>query len=262
MKILPVIVLYNALLGEQKSYLSLLRDCRWREFVVYDNSPESFVQKISDERAVYVRDSSNGGLAKAYNKAAEIAREKGYEWLLLLDQDTTFPDGATDEYVRLADEVSAQTIIAPGLVSSDGKRISPCRRGFFGKSVAGNLKSGIYPLGEAMPVNSGTCLRIGEIERCGGYDARLHLDFVDFDFIGRFAKIFASAKLQLMDSVAIQDFANDTADAEKMLIRFKSFLNDSRTHPESLTVVLRHTLSLTLRTKKLCFILEFFKIYF
>ena len=262
MKILPVIVLYNALLGEQKSYLSLLRDCRWREFVVYDNSPESFVQKISDERAVYVRDSSNGGLAKAYNKAAEIAREKGYEWLLLLDQDTTFPDGATDEYLRLADEVSAQTIIAPGLVSSDGKRISPCRRGFFGKSVAGNLKSGIYPLGEAMPVNSGTCLRISEIYRCGGYDARLHLDFVDFDFIGRFAKTFASAKLQLMDSVAIQDFANDTADAEKMLIRFKSFLSDARTYPESLTVVLRHTLSLTLRTKKLCFIIEFFKIYF
>jgi len=261
-KILPVIVLYNALLGEQTSYLSLLRDCRWREFVVYDNSPESFVQKISDERAVYVRDSSNGGLSKAYNKAAEIAREKGYEWLLLLDQDTTFPDGATDEYLRLADAASAQTVIAPRLVSSDGKHLSPCRRGFFGKSVAGNLKSGIYPLGEAMPVNSGTCLRIGEIERCGGYDARLHLDFVDFDFIGRFAKIFASAKLQLMDSVAIQDFANDTADAEKMLIRFKSFLNDSRTHPESLTVVLRHTLSLTLRTKKLCFILEFFKIYF
>ena len=209
-----------------------------------------------------MRDSSNGGLSKAYNKAAEIAREKGYEWLLLLDQDTTFPDGATDEYLRLADAASAQTVIAPRLVSSDGKHLSPCRRGFFGKSVAGNLKSGIYPLGEAMPVNSGTCLRIGEIERCGGYDARLHLDFVDFDFIGRFAKIFASAKLQLMDSVAIQDFANDTADAEKMLIRFKSFLNDSRTHPESLTVVLRHTLSLTLRTKKLCFILEFFKIYF
>ncbi|MBQ5477529.1 MAG: glycosyltransferase [Bacteroidaceae bacterium] len=262
MKILPVIVLYNALLGEQKSYLSLLRDCRWREFVVYDNSPESFVQKISDERAVYVRDSSNGGLSKAYNKAAEIAREKGYEWLLLLDQDTTFPDGATDEYLRLADEVSAQTIIAPGLVSSDGKHLSPCRRGFFGKSVAGNLKSGFYPLGKAMPVNSGTCLRISEIYRCGGYDARLHLDFVDFDFIGRFAKTFASAKLQLMDSVAIQDFANDTADAEKMLIRYKSFLNDARRNPESLTVVLRHTLSLTLRTKKLCFIIEFFKIYF
>ena len=262
MKILPVIVLYNALLGEQKSYLSLLRDSRWREFVVYDNSPESFVQKISDERAVYVRDSSNGGLSKAYNKAAEIARKKGYEWLLLLDQDTTFPDFVTDEYFRLADEASVQTIIAPRLVSSAGKRISPCRRGFFGKSVAENLKSGIYPLGKAMPVNSGTCLRISEIERCCGYDERLHLDFVDFDFVGRFVKTFASSKLQLMDSVAVQDFANDTDDADKMLIRFKLFSNDARIHPESFMVALRHTVSLTLRTKKMCFILEFFKIYF
>ena len=76
-------MLYNALLGEQKSYLSLLRDCRWREFVVYDNSPESFVQKISDERAVYVRDSSNGGLSKAYNKAAEMEPSKGEPYRLI-----------------------------------------------------------------------------------------------------------------------------------------------------------------------------------
>ena len=89
MKILCVIVLYKCKLENSKSYQSLLQNNEETIFV-YDNSPIS--QEVHGENIVYIHDSQNGGLSVAYNKAAQYARCNRFDWLLLLDQDTTFQD--------------------------------------------------------------------------------------------------------------------------------------------------------------------------
>ena len=101
MKILCVIVLYKCKLENSKSYQSLLQNNEETIFV-YDNSPIS--QEVHGENIVYIHDSQNGGLSVAYNKAAQYARCNRFDWLLLLDQDTTFQKGAIEYYIKAINE--------------------------------------------------------------------------------------------------------------------------------------------------------------
>src|SRR6201986_4137953 len=93
--ILVVIVLYKCELEASQSFSSLLEIFREApalgerfSIVVYDNSPEPQTESLS-AAVHYVHDSSNGGLATAYNFALKRAEEEHCEWLLLLDQDTS-----------------------------------------------------------------------------------------------------------------------------------------------------------------------------
>jgi GT2 family glycosyltransferase len=60
--------------------------------LIYDNSP--VVQPFSsdgNERIELFHDASNGGTRAAYLYALEIAKKKGYQWILFLDHDTDLP---------------------------------------------------------------------------------------------------------------------------------------------------------------------------
>src|ERR1700722_11755188 len=94
-RILAIVVLYKQAPAESHALSSFFRILNERpqmaghfSLVVYDNSPHS--HEVADTFPVdYVHDPSNGGLAAAYNYALGRAEGAGYEWLLLLDQDTT-----------------------------------------------------------------------------------------------------------------------------------------------------------------------------
>ncbi|MBP7358773.1 MAG: glycosyltransferase [Prevotella sp.] len=258
-KILPVIVLYNSILEEQNTYKSLLKSECWDKYIVYDNSDTNIKNKIEDPRAIYIRDINNSGLSKAYNIAASYAKAMGYEWLLILDQDSYFP---TDSYMayRIAIENNKGiSLFAPRLIYKFNKPFSPSKL-CCGFPIVKRLDEGIYSLHKYVPVNSGMCFSIKEFDKCGGYDENLQLDFTDIRFIDKFKEYNDS--FYLLDCNVIQSFSNEVKDYCKLLSRYKQYLRDASNYPNKGTIrkislfvlVLKHTLSLTLKTKKNAFI--------
>lgn len=186
MKILCVIVLYKCKLENSKSYQSLLQNNEETIFV-YDNSPIS--QEVHGENIVYIHDSQNGGLSVAYNKAAQYARCNRFDWLLLLDQDTTFQKGAIEYYIKAINEFPDIKMFAPVHQISDGRYISPTHYVCKGSRPSRVMKCGLLNFKEASPINSGIMVNVTAFYEAGCYDEEVVLDFSDIRFMEKFRKL-------------------------------------------------------------------------
>lgn len=219
----PVIVVYCCKCTDARSYQTLVRPGGFREWMVYDNSPSSFQVDGNALPAgcVYVRDEANGGLSKAYNHAAAYAWERGYARLLLLDQDTAFAPDAVTAYAAADRSVP---LWAPLVQTEGGAAFSPGDvRGWRIKAVS--LSAGLYSLRDYYPVNSGMCVSLEAFRRAGGYNATVRLDFADYQFLQRLRKV--DARFLLLPATALQDFSGNEQDADKLLARFRLYLDSA-----------------------------------
>lgn len=259
LSILPVIVIYQCELSEAASYKSLLNDAYWREIAVYDNSPQSADTSTWDKRIIYHSDPLNGGLSKAYNWAAAVAREKGYSHLLLLDQDTVFPPQAVGVY---RDGLQEAGMFAPQVETMQGLNLSPVAiGGWYPRAFA--MKPGRYPLREFQPINSGMCVPLDLYHRCGGYNDKVWLDFSDYEFGRRLRKI--ADDFRLMDLTVKQNYSGEVVNVAQKLKRYKCYI-DCAHHCtfDNWRERLRHhyiVLIDTLWHVKHCKSLEFVKLY-
>lgn len=232
---------------------------------VWDNSPSS--QLISDNHKawvniVYHHCPENLGLSHAYNCAAKFAQEKGYEWIMLLDQDTTFSENVITKIYEAIKCNNNIFLFAPIIRLINGTSFSPTRykhkRGY---SI--DLHKGIYSLSKYSPVNSGMVINIKSFWESGGYNSKINLDFADFQFIERFRRIYKT--FYLIDTVAIQDFSNDENNIEKLKTRFNIYCECAKKcektnlidYLEYFYSVLRHTIGLIIKTHNF----SFFKIF-
>jgi len=216
--------------------------------MVYDNSPASFPVDKADlpHGAVYVRDTGNGGLSKAYNHAAAFARQRGYKRLLLLDQDTEFAPDAPAAYAA-ADRRAA--LWAPLLETVKGAPFSPGSvRGLRIKAVS--LHPGVHSLRDYFPVNSGMCVDLEAFEAAGGYDEAVRLDFADYQFLRRLRR--HTSTFVLLPTVARQDFSADEKDAAALLARFRLYLDSARhCHHDTLSERAAHAYAVSLHALSL-----------
>lgn len=221
MRILPVIVLYKCRLEDSKSFKSLLRKNHFESIFVYDNSPEA--QIIDLDNLLYIHDSGNSGLGVAYNVAAKYAREKRFDWLLLLDQDTTFPELSYEYYVKAISENPNIKLFAPIHKISDGRYISPTRYICKGSHPVKTLKQGVLKFSKAAPINSGMLINVEAFWNVGGYDECVILDFSDIRFVEKFKKKY-DVFFAIKEIVCLQDFSINVVDVRKLLTRFEIFL--------------------------------------
>ena len=264
-RILPIIVIYRSPLAESIAYQTMVCRNGIAEFVLYDNSPADYRENEGDlpEGTHYYHDVENGGLSKAYNYGAKIAGDLGYDWILLLDQDTEFPVGAYEAYLKALDH---QTMLVPNVVLANGQPFSPSRPKM-GGMVPLNLAEGEYSLQEYAAINSGCCVPLSLFIAAGGYKSDVRLDFSDYQFQRRLRKV--SSQLYVLPVTAQQDFSNDETDVQKLLNRFLLYLDGAR-HCEYDGIrdridvhlqVLKHTLALSARTRKMKFIVCYLKKY-
>lgn len=254
MKIFPVMVVYRADLADCNTYLSLLRPAGVGEALVVDNSPASRPDLGGlPEGYIYRRDVDNGGLSKAYNLGARIASERGYSHLLLLDQDTAFPPEAWEVYMA---HLENDCLMAPMMQTRSGLNFSPVGIGGWGHRPLPMLQPGRISLYEEAVVNSGSLIPVDLFLESGGYDERVTLDFSDYQFQQRLRRIRPEALI--LPFTAVQDFSNDVRDFRQIAPRFRRYLDCARRFtPDSGQrprlnhhyTVLRHTLSLLLRTR-------------
>ena len=188
-QILTVLVLHNMDLQDSVAYQSLTRSLRFHNIkaylFIYDNSPirqtipESDCWEIS-----YFQDAANPGVSRAYNLGSVFANRLQKKWLLLADQDTTFPDDIFEKYLHSMNLHPDCAVFAPILNDTKGV-VSPFKPGLTSgvrlkKSVAGRQS-----LSQIHAINSGLMVGLQMFESAGGYDERFKLDFSDIVFFSR-----------------------------------------------------------------------------
>ena len=272
---LPIVVLYGQKLEQSQTMQSLQQNLssgqQQMDIFVYDNSPVAQHPKEQFQwnnfRVFYCHDASNSGLSKAYNEGAKMAARLGKDWLLLLDQDTSFPENVLERYEQAMAAHPAAKLFAPILKLHNGAIFSPSvvrhKRGY----PPARLSPGIYSLYKYSPVNSGVLISLALFDKAGGYNERVKVDFCDFQFMERVRKV--SPNIVVIDATAGQDFSNDEPSIEKQQRRFKIYLADAQNcyKPKIADkagffyTVTRHAFGLTYKMRSFSFLKMYFRYF-
>ena len=200
--------------------------------MIYDNSPiKQFVDIESDLISIeYIHDPSNPGVSKAYNYAARRAKEKGYDFILLLDSDTRLDGGFTDAFATARKKFPDEKIFAPKVrCNRDGSLVSPLKlKNYRGSSLDDkNELSGVLPLATYSVINSGMFIKVDFLLKVGGYDERIRLDFSDHEFLWRVSKV--NNHIYLLNTYIDHDLSSKGKQSlSSSLYRFGCFLEGGR----------------------------------
>jgi hypothetical protein len=261
-KILVVIVLYKQAIKDSNAYNSLKKYLNDYAIFFYDNSPEYNEEnrqylKLEDK---YTHNPSNPGLSFAYNQAAQYALNKSYKWLLLLDQDTTLPDGILDTYQKIIIEYPEVVLFAPCVrIKNTDYFISPGKKNMKRISTNGKKTIGKLSLKKYTAINSGLLINVNAFIKCGGYNEKVFLDFSDFQFIDRLSKYYND--FFTIDFTLEQELSSNEDNIKKTIQRFKilcycarnCYMNSIIDIIEYLIVVYGRAINLFIRKKKIIF---------
>jgi len=232
-RILFVLVIYKQTYTDTIAYKALSRNfqnpdrCQNLKLgvYIYDNSPSADIDSqptISNIAMVYHHDPTNSGVSKAYNSGYRYAEENGYDWLILLDQDTAIADDGLSIYVESIHKYPDALIHAP-ILKSDKAIISPSkykfRRGFPLKSV----EPGVKDFKSMVPLNSGMCINVKIFKDIAQYNERIRLDFSDFDFIRRVSKKVKN--FVLMPLISVHSLSSEDETYESAIVRYRFYCN-------------------------------------
>ncbi len=170
------IITYNADIKILENNLTAISH-QLNEMIIVDNGSKN-IEKISEVASKFnsfiIKNENNEGIAKALNQAMQCGVDRGYSWMLSLDQDSICPDKYVIEisrYLSIEDNIG---VVAPIIVDRT-----------FG--VIGH-----NPVNEYAKVNtcitSGSVVNVGVWESVGGYDESMFIDLVDFEYCYRVRK--------------------------------------------------------------------------
>lgn len=278
-KILAVIIVYKEYYAESAAYKTLLETyCHCNDenpgstelaLMIYDNSPQPVeIKEVAPEiiNIIYVHDSSNPGVSKGYNAAFKKLLEIGFDWLLLLDQDTHL---ALESLRVYSDSIAGnpEIMIHAPILKVQNLIISPSRYKYRRGFAIGDITPGVKELGHIVPLNSGMCVGKSVYLQTGGFNEKIKLDFSDFDFMrraGKFNSHFAVLPLSFSHSLSSIDETYNSA-----IVRYKYYCLGAYYSRLSIldsailsSVSLARGIKLSLKYNKLTFLVTFLSISF
>jgi rhamnosyltransferase len=139
--------------------------------IIIDNSMISQQSHIIDLMATvrkihYFNMGRNLGIATAYNIAASIAVELGFDWLMLIDQDSSASADMMDLLLLSVLKFPDCGILAPLQITKKREHISPS-----------NDYTDIF-----FTMASGSFLNLKIYQKCGAYEDKLFIDHVDHEY--------------------------------------------------------------------------------
>lgn len=173
-QICAVIVTYDGASTIESTYLALNGQV---DFVIIvdnnskDNTKE-LVNLIRNGRSTFIHLTDNYGIAYALNKGLEKASELGYKWVLTMDQDSVIATNMISKLMNVYNHIESRANIAclapvpsyddENPINSDTNDLS-----YYEKSYA---------------IASGSLVKIEFALKVGGFEEKLFIDSVDFDF--------------------------------------------------------------------------------
>lgn len=173
--ILTAVILYNPssdLISNIKSYAN-----EPAGLLVIDNSdrPHDLLPALRTHFPLhyYLKNEENAGMAQALNQAANFAINKKYTWLLTMDQDSHFAQGSLSALISMTQAcVSDVGIFAPVHVNKD-VAVKPVEAEW--KVVKKTM-------------TSGNLLNLDVFQKCGPFEEKLFIDYVDHEYNLRLRK--------------------------------------------------------------------------
>ena len=141
---------------------------------IIDNSDFSNedIIKQTNKKIVYLPQYKNNGIAKALNCGVDLAKMHGYKWLLTMDQDSSFSESMSEKYFNCFDNIDniKDTII-----------IAPFYKKY--NTVVSSSLNITYKYIEPLTViTSGNLINLDLVGKIDGFNEKLFIDEVDFDF--------------------------------------------------------------------------------
>lgn len=254
-RILYVVVLYNQNFKEINAYNSFLKYVSENDVWIWDNSSNKNNEWLANSQYRYTHSIKNVGISYAYNRAAEYANSHDYKWLMLLDQDTTFPRNSisviSHNLITCGDRYA---LFCPVQRITDGRIISPLYS-YLGLVHSKKEIQGQFVIDNVSIINSGLLIRLDLFNKVGGYNESAFLDYSDWQFVDRCAQVEKYA--YCMDLTCLQDFSGICRDKKKVLDRYILFCQSLKGCEKRSVckwvgynlVVLKRCLSIMLRLK-------------
>lgn len=174
MKILAIIVTYNPEIGLLRKNIAALYT-QVDHILVCDNASKNAheINKLLSEfpNITYIPNAENLGLPINYNRGIEFCVEEGYDWLLTMDQDTIVPEDLIEEYSNLFFNEKI-AIISPVFVDNNISSVEDERQ---------RLPDEKYTIVNDC-ISSASINRVSTLVELGGFDERMFIDFVDYDY--------------------------------------------------------------------------------
>ncbi len=142
------------------------------------------------ENLTYLHDGKNKGISLRLNEVSKQAIKEGYDWLLTMDQDSSFDEEMLNKYFKCIK------------CFKEKEKVS-----MFGVSYTKEVfkKGDCNPIALNHLITSGSVLNLKSIEEIGYFDEKLFIDEVDFEYclrsvfkgfqIIQFANIFLTHNL-------------------------------------------------------------------
>ena len=109
-KIAGVVTLYNPTDEDIKNIDTYIEDID-RLYIIDNTEGKDNKDRISKNKKIkYQFKNENVGVATALNQGAKMAIEEGYKYLLTMDQDTTFKEGALDKLKEVIKNTNMEKI--------------------------------------------------------------------------------------------------------------------------------------------------------
>lgn len=171
MKVISSIVTYNADLQRLEQNIKAILP-QVGEIVLVDNGSNNLDCVISLTNSYpnihIIREGVNKGIAKALNDAASYAYDKGFEWIITLDQDSVSPSNLVSTYEKYTN-VNRVGMISCKIIDRNFGELS-------------YNQSDHKPIEEVSTcITSASMLNLKAWKEVGGFDENMFIDSVDFD---------------------------------------------------------------------------------
>lgn len=169
MNIAGVVILYHPDIPKAVENI-LTYASQLNKLYVFDNSSSSYMEVTKDLADLkipieFITTGTNEGISKRLNEAAHKAIQEGYDFLLTMDQDSSFELGIFEQYLQLVDDYDKDKVAQFG-VNCDPKHIPISAIPFNADSL----------------ITSGTILNLAIFQKLGNFDEKLFIDFVDVEY--------------------------------------------------------------------------------
>lgn len=169
--------------------------------VIYDNGSQNIevIEEIANHNnIILLKNSNNMGIAYALNRLMEYGYKRNFEWMISLDQDSACPRNYVAVMSKLITVIPKAGIIAPVIKDRN--------IGVIGHNPTGDYKD------VNTCITSGACTSINAWKKVSGFDEKMFIDSVDFDFCYRVRqagyRVVQTSKITLKHSLGKSKVVN------------------------------------------------------
>lgn len=175
-KIAGLIVTYNPNFGVLKRNIDSCIN-QVSRIVIVDNASNNIkeVEKLQREYGIdLLKLNKNIGIAGAQNKGFCFLKNKGYDWVLNLDQDSKIPSNLINSFENSNKLLKKTGIIAASYIDKNWSEKK--KKEFRENKHSTNIEK------KRIVISSGNLVNVNAWYDVDGFDESLFIDFVDFDF--------------------------------------------------------------------------------